>query len=266
MSAEVVSLDLGQVAASLVLVAVAVAISLLQRVALERDIALAVVRSAVQLMAVGFLIDAIFASDSLLFVAALLTAMVVVGAVTARGRAREVPHPLRALLPALALAAAGTVGVVVALGVFDATPRYLVPVGGMVIGNAMTAAAVALDRLGQEIGRGARDIEAALALGATSRQAAQPVVRRALRSAMIPIVDQTRSTGIVAFPGTMVGMLLAGAAPLDAVKLQLVLLWVLLGGVAVAALTATAIARRGLFTASHQLDERAWWPAAGRSR
>lgn len=260
MSSTAISLDLGQVAASLVLAAVAAAISAFQRAALEADIALAVVRSAVQLIAIGFLIDAIFASDSLAFVGALLAAMVTVGAFTARARAREVPRALTALMPALALAAAATVGLVVVLGVFEPTPRYLVPVGGMVIGNAMTAAAVALDRLGRELRTGARDVEAALALGATARQASQPVVRRALRSAMIPIVDQTKSTGIVAFPGTMVGMLLAGAAPLDAVKLQLVLLWVLLGGVAVAALTATGIARRSLFTGAQQLDERVWTP------
>ena len=68
-----------------------------------------------------------------------------------------------------------------------------------------------------------------LALGATSRQAARAIVARSLRSGMIPLVDSTKTTGIVFFPGTMVGMLLAGAEPLDAVRLQLVLLWVLLG-------------------------------------
>jgi putative ABC transport system permease protein len=74
---------------------------------------------------------------------------------------------------------------------------------------------------------------------------------------MVPIVDQTKTTGIVAFPGTMVGMLLAGADPLDAVKLQLVLLWVLLGGVAIAALVAATLATRRLFTPAHQIVEAA---------
>jgi putative ABC transport system permease protein len=254
---DAIGLDVGQVAASLVLVAMALAISAYERVAVERDIGLAVVRSALQLTAVGFVIDAIFAADSLAFAVLLLAVMVVVGALTARGRARAVPNALGALLPALALAAGATVALVVALGIFDATPRYLVPVGGMVIGNAMTAAAVALDRLGEGVRTGARDVEAALALGATARQAARPVVRRSLRSAMIPIVDQTKTTGIVAFPGTMVGMLLAGADPLDAVKLQLVLLWVLLGGVAIAALVAATLATRRLFTPAHQIVEAA---------
>ena len=72
-------------------------------------------------------------------------------------------------------------------------------------------------------------IEATLALGATSRQATRAPSRRSLRSAMIPLIDQTKTTGLVFFPGTMVGMLVAGAEPLDAVRLQLVLLWILLG-------------------------------------
>jgi putative ABC transport system permease protein len=155
----------------------------------------------------------------------------------------------------LTLAAAGTLVLVIALGVFQPTPRYLVPVGGMVIGNAMNAASVALNRLVDEVNGSARLIEASLALGATARQAASGLVSRSLRSAMIPIVDQTKNTGVVFFPGTMVGMLLAGAAPLDAVRLQLILLWTLMGSVAIAAMISTALGYRGFFTPAHQLRE-----------
>jgi putative ABC transport system permease protein len=94
-----------------------------------------------------------------------------------------------------------------------------------------------------------------LALGATSFQAARAVVARSLRSGMIPLVDSTKTTGIVFFPGAMVGMLLAGAEPVDAVRLQLVLLWVLLGAVAVSGLIAVSLAYRGFFTSAHQLRD-----------
>jgi putative ABC transport system permease protein len=125
----------------------------------------------------------------------------------------------------------------------------------MVIGNAMTAAAVALNRLGDEMTDRAREIEATLALGATSTVAAGPSLRRSLRSGTIQIVDQTKTTGLIFFPGTMVGMLLAGADPTDAVRLQMVLLWVLLGAVALSALIATTLAYRNFFTPAHQLRE-----------
>jgi putative ABC transport system permease protein len=116
-----IHLSTTQVAASLALVAVAIGVSVWQRADLEREIAIAVARSAVQLIAVGYLIDAIFASDRFAFVVVLLGAMVVFGAFTARHRARGVPGALWPLLIALALAAATTIGLVVALGVFKAT-------------------------------------------------------------------------------------------------------------------------------------------------
>jgi putative ABC transport system permease protein len=247
--------DLVQVAAALSLVAVAIGISLWERARLEGDIALAALRAFVQLTAVGFVIHAIFKSDKLIWVFVLVGVMVVVGAFTARHRARDVPGAFWPLLIALALAGAATLGLIVALGVFDPKPRFLVPVGGMVIGNAMTAAAVALNRMGDEMRAQAREIEATLALGATSTEATRPLIRRSLRSGLIPLIDQTKTTGLVTFPGIMVGSLLAGADPQDAVRLQLVMLYALLGAVAIAALTAMALTYRNFFTPAHQLRE-----------
>jgi putative ABC transport system permease protein len=246
---------LWQVAASLVLVAVAIAISRWEKADLERDIAVATLRSIVQLTLVGYAIKLIFDVDSIWLVLALLAVMVLFGALTARSRAKKVPDAFWPLLIALSVAAASTLGMVVALGIFEPTPRYLVPVGGMVIGNSMTASAVALNRLGDEVGDARARIEATLALGATANEAALPIVRRALRSGMITLVDSTKTTGLIFFPGTMVGMLLAGASPTDAVRLQLILLYSLLGSVAIAGLLATTLAYRNFFTPAQQLRE-----------
>ena len=250
-----IDVTLGEVAATLALVALAAAASVWRRVDLERDLGLAVARSFVQLSAVGYVIQAIFDSRSLWLVGALLVVMVAFGSLTARRRARAVPRALGPLVLALGAAAAVTLGLVVALGVFRAEPRSLVPVGGMVIGNAMTAAAVSLNRLADEVRGAAHQIEATLALGATARQAAGGLLARSLRSGMIPLIDSTKTTGMVFFPGTMVGMLLAGADPIDAVRLQLILLWSLLGSVALAAVLATTLGYRGFFTPAHQLRE-----------
>lgn len=250
-----VDIALTEVAASLALIALAIAVSFWRRAELEQDLAVAVLRSFAQLTAIGYVIQAIFDSDSLWLVAALLAVMVGFGAFTARSRAKTVPGALGPLVLALGAAAAVTLGLVLALGVFEAEPRYLVPVGGMVIGNSMTAAAVALNRLADEVRGQAALIEAMLALGATSHEAARGLVTRSLRSGMIPLIDSTKTTGIVFFPGTMVGMLVAGAEPIDAVRLQLILLWVLLGSVSLAALISVSLGYRGFFTAAHQLRE-----------
>ena len=238
------------------LVAIAIVASRWRDAGLEQDIAVAVARSFVQLVAIGYVITVIFEQDDAGLVIALLAVMVVFGALTARSRAAKVPG---AFWPLLARAGrwrrSTTLGLVLALGIFEPEPRYVVPVGGMVIGNAMTAAAVALNRLGEDVADRAHEIEATLALGATSTQAVAPLVRRSLRSGMITLIDSTKTTGLIFFPGTMVGMLLAGADPIDAVRLQLILLYTLLGSVAIAALIATTLARRNFFTAAHQLRE-----------
>jgi putative ABC transport system permease protein len=250
-----IHVTLGEVAASLVLVGVAAAVSFWRKADLEKDIGIAVVRSAIQLIAIGYAINAIFDSDSLALTFGLIGVMILFGAIQASQRAKKVPNPFWPLLIALGVAGIATLGLVVGLGIFEAKPRFLVPVGGMVVGNSMTAAAVALNRLGDEITDRGREIEATLALGATSTEAAAPSMRRSLRSGMIALVDSTKTTGLIFFPGTMVGMLLAGADPTDAVRLQLILLYVLLGSVALAGLIATNLAYRNFFTPAHQLRE-----------
>ena len=85
----------------------------------------------------------------------------------------------------------------------------------------------------------------------------RPIARRSLRSGVIPLIDSTQTTGLIFGPGTRVGMLRAGAAPVDAVRLQLVLLYTLLGSVFIAALVAVLLARRNFFTPVHQLREAA---------
>jgi len=250
-----IDVTLGEVAASLTLVAIAIAISRWSSAELEGEMGIAVLRSFVQLTAIGYVIQLIFDDGSLWLVAALLATSIGFGTLTARSRAHKVPRPTLPLLIALTAAAATTIGLVLVLGIFEASARYLVPVGGMVIGNAMTASAVALNRLGDEFAQGAGEIEATLALGATARQAALPHLRRSLRSGTIALIDSTKTTGLIFFPGTMVGMLLAGADPVDAVRLQLILLWVLLGAAAISALVSTALAYRGFFTDAQQLRD-----------
>jgi putative ABC transport system permease protein len=245
----------GQVAGSLALVAVAIALSLWRRIRIENEIAWAVLRSFVQLLALGYVIKLIFEAGHVGWVVPMLAVMVFFGALTARNRAPGVPNGLPLLLVSMAVAVVATLGLALAVGAIHATARTLIPVGGMVIGQAMVASGIALSRLEFEIGSGSREIEARLSLGATWRQASDPIVRRSATAGMINTIDATKTAGIVAIPGTTVGMLLAGAAPLDAVRLQLILFYLLLGATAIVVVLVTSFAARGFFTPAHQLRE-----------
>lgn len=244
-----------QVAAALLLVAVAVGLSAWERVRVEHEILWAAARAFGQLTLLGYVIQAIFDADSAAFALLLVAAMVLFGAFTAAGRAKHVPHALPVLVLSLAAAAAGTIGVVLAVGIFDATPRTLIPLGGMIVGNAMTGAAVALARLGDDVQSSVAELEARLSLGATAQQAVRPLARRSLRTGLTNVIDSTKTAGLVFIPGTMLGMLLAGADPVDAVRLQVILFYLLLGSVAISAVLAVSLAARRFFTAAHQLRE-----------
>ncbi len=247
---------LGTVASALLalgLVAVAVALSFYEKLDLEKDIGVAVVRSFVQLAAIGYVINFVFGLDSLGYVALLLAVMVGFAGWTSSRRARGVHRALPLAAAAIGVAAVCTLGLLLVLQVVPPTGRYLIPLGGMVVGNSMNAASLTMGRIRDDVEAQRANIEAALALGATSRQAVAPVLKSSLRSAMIPLVDSTKTVGIVFLPGAMAGMIIGGADPLEAVRLQIVVLYMLLGSVAISAILVGLFSYRSFFTPRHQL-------------
>lgn len=248
--------DLETVASALLalsLVAGAVAVSRYERLDLERDITIAVVRSFVQLTLIGYAINLVFGLESLLYVILLLAGMVTFASWTSAGRGKGVSGAFLISIVAIGAAAVTALGVLLVLQIVPPTARYLIPLGGMVIGNSMNTASLTLGRIRDDVEAHQLNIEAALALGATSRQAVSPVLKTALKSAMTPLIDSTKTTGIIFLPGTMAGMIIGGADPLEAVRLQIVVLYMLLGSVSVAAILVGLLSYRSFFTPRHQL-------------
>jgi len=242
----------GDVALALLLVAVAVGVSRWQRVGLEGDMVVATVRSFVQLLAVGYVLDYVFGGHGWLTGVA-LAVMVTTASLTSGSRARRVAGSRLVASCAIAVAAAGTLGVLAALRIVPLSARSLIPLGSMVISSAMNTTSLVMTRLFDDLATSRREVEARLCMAQSSRQAALPWRRVALRSAMLPTVDQTKVVGLVALPGAMTGMILAGASPLAAIRLQLVVMYMLLGGNAFAALVGAEMTLRRLFTPAHQL-------------
>ena len=243
----------GSALLTLGLVAVAVALSLYGRLDLEKDIGIAVFRSFAQLAAIGYVIDYIFGLDSLLAVVLLLAGMTAFAGWTSARRALGVPRAFAVATGAIGVAAVATLGMLLVLDIVPPTARYLIPLGGMVIGNSMNTASLTLTRIRDDLSEQRLKVEAALALGATSRQAVTPIMRTALQRAMIPLIDATKTTGIIFLPGAMVGMIIAGADPLAAARLQIVVLYMLLGSVSIAAILVGLLSYRSFFTPRHQL-------------
>ena len=140
-----------------------------------------------------------------------------------------------------------------ALDIIPSGARYVIPIAGMIVGNSMNVASVTAVRLVQDAGDRRPQIEAALALGASPRQCTADIIRRSVRLAMVPVIDSTKTMGIVFLPGAMTGMILAGADPLQAVRLQVVVVFMLLAAVSLTATIVSLLAPGRLFTPQQQL-------------
>ena len=248
--------DVGTVglAASLVLVVVAVGLSWRQRLGLERSMVWAAARAMVQLLAVGAALALVIDPDSPLVLSWLwVFAMLGLAADTVRRRAPEVPGLRSVALVAFVASTGVALATIFGLGIFPLEGRTLVPLGGMSIGNAMNAAVVVARRLVEELRTRRDEVEARLALGQPSSEAARPYLRGSLRTALTPQIETTKAVGLIFLPGAMTGLILAGVDPVDAVLVQAVVMYLVLGSVAV---TSTVIGLgliRRLFTPDHRL-------------
>jgi len=241
-------------AGSLVLVAVAIVISLSRRLGLERSIVWASARAVVQLMAVGVALTfMLHAGRTIAYAWAWVFAMLFFAAETVRRRARDVPDVFALTLAAFAAAAVVSLGVLFGLGVFPLEARTLIPMAGMMIGNSMTSTVLVARRVLEELRDKRDEVEARLALGLPSTEAARPYVRAALRTALVPQIETTKAVGLVFLPGAMTGLILAGVSPVDAVQVQLAIMYLILGSVATSVtVVAIGLARR-LFTPDSRL-------------
>ncbi|HVE98612.1 MAG TPA: ABC transporter permease [Mycobacteriales bacterium] len=241
------------IALTLVLVAVTAYVAVDQRLGLARDLAEAVVRAAVQLVAVGFALRFLFEHTGIPGSLGWVAAMVLLAGRTAGGRASGIPHGTRIATAAVGAAAVGTVGLLVGARVIEATPRIVVPMGGMVVSAAMTGATLTLSRIHDEVASSRASVEARLALGLPSAEAFAPHLRLALRAAIAPAIDQTKVVGLITLPGAMTGLIIAGVSPVVAIRYQIIVMYMLLGAGTVAALVAARLAGRALFDDAHRL-------------
>lgn len=254
------AIDLGTVdlvvAAALLLVAGAVSVAL--GLGLGRRLALAAVRTVVQLLLVGYVLTFVFGQGTLPVVLAMATVMMVAAA---RAAVRRPSRTYRGafvhafvtlLLAGLIITTTVTAGIVGVEPWYE--PRYFIPLLGMILGNSLTGVSLGLDTLLDRVTEQRARVELELALGASAREAARPHVREAVRRGLIPIINSMMVVGLVSIPGMMTGQILAGADPLGAVKYQIVVMFMVAASTSLGCIGVVLLATRRVFNARHQLD------------
>jgi putative ABC transport system permease protein len=252
-----IELDLVGMGFALGLMVLAIALSAWQRLGLEGNLLVATVRTIVQLLVVGYLLAIVFALRSPWAVLAIVFAMTTIATAVARNRiSRKVPQLLPILGGSLVLSTAFTLAYVNLLVLrlqpwYE--PQYLVPLAGIVLGNAMNAAAVAGERFVNTLNNSQLEIETHLSLGATPPQATQVYRREAIKAGLIPTINSMMVVGIVTLPGIITGQILSGVDPLDASLYQMLIMFMLAFTTLLTATTLIWGIDRQYFTSAAQL-------------
>ncbi len=248
------SIGWGGLAASLTLVAVALAVSWRMKLGLERSMLWSCARAGVQLLVTGWALTLVLKPEaSMAWSWAWVVAMVGVAGLTVRNRAGDVPSILPLALIATGAVAAVSLGVIFGFHIFPVEARTVIPLAGMMIGNSMTSVVVAARRVTGELSDKRLEVEARLALGLSWKEASRPYLREAMRTAMIPQIESTKAVGLVFLPGAMTGLILAGVSPVDAVQVQLAIMYLILGSVATSVTVVAVGLTRQLFTDDSRL-------------
>jgi putative ABC transport system permease protein len=245
------------VVASLSLVGVLLVVTAVQRLGIGRSVIVGTLRTFVQLLVIGYVLKFIFDLSKWYWVLLMLAVMVAIAARTAASREESRrPGRMTAAGAAIGLGVLVTMATVVGLVIRIRPwflPQVLIPISGMVIGNTMNAVALTTTRFTSELGLRRAEVEAALALGATSAQASMRPFRSAIKSALIPTLNALMVVGLVQLPGMMSGQIIAGVLSVQAVRYQIVVMYMIACGAAVGSLVAAVLVRRQLFTPRHQL-------------
>lgn len=232
-------------------------VSFALRLGVESRLWIAAVRTVIQLGLLGLVLKWVFEQRQWYLVTAVLASMVInAGIAAVRRTERRFAGIWSSGLIAVTVSSVLTAFVVLALVVRIQPwyePRYAIPLLGMVLGNTLTGLSLCLDRVMADLDEKRDQVEGWLVLGATRWEACRPFVADAVRTGMIPIVNSMSVVGIVSLPGMMTGQILAGAAPQDAVRYQIVVMFMIAGATSLGALLAGILAFRRLVTPDHQL-------------
>jgi putative ABC transport system permease protein len=233
---------------TVVFIMITMLVSVWQKLGLERDIAVGTIRSVLQLLLVGYVLQFIFNNNHPLLLLLILSVMITVASLNAGKRGKGLQGITWRIALAIASTELMTMGLLLGLHIVKATPQYIIPISGMIIGNAMVVSGLFLNNMKREVESSKGEIETLLSLGATARQAIQDALKRSVKSSMIPTIDGMKTVGLVQLPGMMTGMIVAGADPVEAVRYQILIMFAFVSSAAITSILLSLLSYRQWFT------------------
>ena len=235
------------------LIVMTVIVSYQQRMRLELEILHSALRAVVQLVVVGYLLNFIFGADHPLFTSGVLLVMLISAAINGGKRGQGIKHASWIAGVSIGIGAVFTLTVLLSAKVLSFTPYQMIPVGGMVMSGSMVAVGLCFRQIITSFKRREQEIQIKLALGATPMQSCKAILREALIFSLEPTIDSAKTLGIVALPGMMTGLILAGMSPIEAIKYQIIVIFMTFSTVSIAIAMAGYLSCRQFFNTKEQL-------------
>ncbi|HFI0105832.1 TPA: iron export ABC transporter permease subunit FetB [Streptococcus suis] len=236
------------------LVLVAMGISQKEKLGLTKDILMAVVRTVLQLIFVGYILKFIFQASNVFLSLAMVLIILFNASVQANKRnpnsKKSLLHPFLALLASTGL----TLTILILSGAIQFIPSQVIPISGMLASNAMTAIGLSYRAMYKSFTDNRQQVLEKLSLGATVKLASQDILREAIKTGMQPTIDSAKTVGLVSLPGMMSGLIFAGVDPVHAIRYQIMVMFMLLSATSLASVIASYAAYKTYFTDKAQLE------------
>lgn len=220
---------------------------------LERDVLVATVRSIVQLLLVGYILTFVFEGNHPLYMLIMIIIMITTAVLNARKKGQHIKGITWKLAVTITTVEVVTQGILLGFKIVPATAQYVIPISGMMIGNAMVLSILFLNRFAAEVDAHQDEIELILSLGGTPKQAIHHQLIQAIKAGVSPTIESQKTIGLVQLPGMMSGQIIGGADPMQAVQFQILIIFALLTNAAISSIMLGFLSYPALFTKQMQL-------------
>ncbi|MGE6258320.1 ABC transporter permease [Heyndrickxia sporothermodurans] len=239
-------------------VIIALFLSTAFKLGLGRDLIITSIRATIQLLIVGYILKMVFGFQHLFVTILMLLLMIVVASKNAAVRGKGLPFIFLKIFLTIAIVEIITQGFLLGLHIIPFAPQYVISISGMIIGNSMVIASLFLNRLKGELDMRKDEVYLVLSLGGSLKQSIFPILKQSIRSSLIPTIESQKTIGLVQLPGMMTGQIIAGADPIQAVRFQLLIVFMIMSAATLTAIILGFLIYPGLFNKNQQLDIQAW--------
>jgi putative ABC transport system permease protein len=228
------------------------------KLGLGRDLIITSIRATIQLLIIGYILKKVFGFDHPFVIVIMLFLMIFVAAQNAAKRGKGLPYIFWKIFLTITIVETITQAFLLGLHIVPATAPYIISISGMVIGNSMVIANLFLNRLKGELEIRKEEVVLMLSLGGSIKQSIYSILKQSIRSSLIPTIEGQKTIGLVQLPGMMTGQIIAGADPVQAVRFQLLIVFMILSAASLTAIFMGFLTYPSLFNRHQQLYIEEW--------